>query len=253
MNRQRTPILKAPGAAAAVGRSGGTALRHALGRIVPSIPRPRYATPPGTMVRMALRIAVARSIRHSLACRGPVLVGRGCRLRIARSARLTLAPGAILLVGLEHPTPTGAVIELRPRSTMRIEGLVQLLRGTVVRLNWDAQLEIGDRTYLNAGAEIDCGGRMTIGRDCAIATGVALLSTDTHRLVRDGEPGEPHADLTIGDGCWIGHGATVLKGVTVGAGAVVAAGSVVTRDVGPASLVGGTPARRLRDSVEWTL
>ena len=202
---------------------------------------------------MALRVGLVRSLRHSLACRGPVLVGRGSRLRIARSAGIRLAPGAVLLVGLEPPSRAGAVVALRPRSRMRVEGLVRLLRGTVVRLNWDAELSIGDRSYLNAGASIDCGGTMTIGRGCAIASGAALLSTDTHRLVRGGVPGEPHAPVAIGDGCWIGQGAIVLKGVTVGDGAVVAAGSVVTSDVAPRSLVGGVPARTLREDVDWVL
>ncbi len=55
----------------------------------------------------------------------------------------------------------------------------------------------------------------------------------------------------IGDWVWIGCRATVLKGVTIGDGAVVAAGSVVTRDVPPAALVGGNPARVLRERVTW--
>jgi maltose O-acetyltransferase len=38
-----------------------------------------------------------------------------------------------------------------------------------------------------------------------------------------------------------------LRGVTVGAGAVVAAGSVVSRDVAPRTLVGGIPARHIKE------
>jgi acetyltransferase-like isoleucine patch superfamily enzyme len=199
------------------------------------------------------RASVLKSLRWSLACRGPVLVGRGSRIRVARGASIRLAPGAILAVGLEHPSPAGAALELRPRSELRVEGFVQLMRATVVRLNWDAVLTIGDRTFVNGGAEIDCGGRMTIGRGCAIAGGSALLSTDTHRLVVDGVPSHPHADVTIGDGCWIGTRAVVLKGVRIGDGAIVAAGSVVTRDVAPRTLVAGVPARLVREDVAWTL
>jgi acetyltransferase-like isoleucine patch superfamily enzyme len=43
----------------------------------------------------------------------------------------------------------------------------------------------------------------------------------------------------------------VLKGVTLGDGAGVAAGAVVTRDVAPRQLVGGVPARVLREDVSW--
>jgi acetyltransferase-like isoleucine patch superfamily enzyme len=47
----------------------------------------------------------------------------------------------------------------------------------------------------------------------------------------------------VGRNVWIGAGATVLQGVTIGDDAVVAAGAVVTRDVPPAVLVAGVPAR----------
>ena len=46
---------------------------------------------------------------------------------------------------------------------------------------------------------------------------------------------------------WIGANATVLPGVTIGKGAIVAAGAVVHRDVPPFTVVGGVPARILRE------
>ena len=52
--------------------------------------------------------------------------------------------------------------------------------------------------------------------------------------------------VTVGNDVWIGHGVIVLPGVTVGDGAVLAAGAVVTKDVAPYSIVGGVPAKVLR-------
>ena len=53
--------------------------------------------------------------------------------------------------------------------------------------------------------------------------------------------------VTVGHDVWIGHGATVLPGVTVGDGAVIGAGAVVSRDVAPYTIVGGVPARLIRE------
>jgi phosphonate metabolism protein (transferase hexapeptide repeat family) len=53
--------------------------------------------------------------------------------------------------------------------------------------------------------------------------------------------------VSVGHDVWIGHGATVLPGVTVGNGAVVGAGAVVSKDVAPYTIVGGVPARLIRE------
>lgn len=53
--------------------------------------------------------------------------------------------------------------------------------------------------------------------------------------------------VTVGHDAWLGHGATLLPGVTVGDGAVVGAGAVVSRDVAPYTIVGGVPARPIRE------
>ena len=46
---------------------------------------------------------------------------------------------------------------------------------------------------------------------------------------------------------WIGSAAVVLQGVTIGDGAIIAAGAVVTKDVKPYTIVGGVPAKYIRD------
>jgi len=58
--------------------------------------------------------------------------------------------------------------------------------------------------------------------------------------------------INIGQDAWIGTGAVILPDVTIGEGAVVGANSVVTGDVPPYTVVGGTPAKKIKKvEVPW--
>ena len=53
--------------------------------------------------------------------------------------------------------------------------------------------------------------------------------------------------VTIEDDVWIGTGAVILPGVTLHRGAVIGAGAVVTKDVDAYTVVGGVPAKFIKD------
>ncbi|MGY3060277.1 virginiamycin A acetyltransferase [Streptomyces sp. TE3672] len=53
-------------------------------------------------------------------------------------------------------------------------------------------------------------------------------------------------DTVVGNDVWFGHRVTVMPGVRIGDGAIIAAGAVVTGDVAPYTIVGGNPARLIR-------
>lgn len=74
-----------------------------------------------------------------------------------------------------------------------------------------------------------------------VAFGATILS---HDMVR-----AKHCDTRIGKNCFIGARSIIMPGVTVGDGSIVAAGAVVTRDVAPATIVGGNPAVPLRQNI----
>ncbi len=58
--------------------------------------------------------------------------------------------------------------------------------------------------------------------------------------------------IHIGNDVWIGGNVTILPGVTIGNNVVVAAGAVVTKDVPDNCVVGGVPARKIKDIADDT-
>lgn len=79
-----------------------------------------------------------------------------------------------------------------------------------------------------------------------------LISTVNHPMNATGR--RAHLGIakpvTIGDDVWIGGNVTILPGVSIGNNVVVAAGAVVTKDIPDNCLVGGVPAKKIKELVE---
>ncbi|WP_234733475.1 acyltransferase [Tellurirhabdus bombi] len=92
-------------------------------------------------------------------------------------------------------------------------------------------------------------GPVTIGSDVIMAQHVVLSGLNhSYEDVSQSIRAQPviTAPIIIEEECWIGANAVITAGVTVGRHSVVAGGSVVTRNVPPYSVVGGNPARLLK-------
>jgi acetyltransferase-like isoleucine patch superfamily enzyme len=110
-------------------------------------------------------------------------------------------------------------------------------------------LEIEDECFLGDECLLDLAEGIHLERQVTLAERVLVL-THTNVGYRD-HPLQAHfparaAPVVVEQGAFLGANVTVLPGVRVGARSFVAAGSVLTRDVPPATLVAGTPAREVR-------
>jgi acetyltransferase-like isoleucine patch superfamily enzyme len=109
---------------------------------------------------------------------------------------------------------------------------------------------IGDNVSIHPMCYIDSTGGISIGSDVSIAHGTTIMST-THGYEDISEPikdQEIHEKRTvIADNIWIGAKATILAGINISEGSIVAAGAVVTSNIEKNKIVGGVPAKVIKD------
>jgi putative colanic acid biosynthesis acetyltransferase WcaF len=128
-----------------------------------------------------------------------------------------------------------------------------LLRSLGARIGLGVQIHSSVRVMFPWNLTI--GDHVVIGRDVQLYA-LATITIDTQVLVSQGvhlcagshdytQPHFPiaHLPIRIESGSWIAADAFVGPGVTIGAGAIVGARAVVTRNVEPATLVVGNPAK----------
>lgn len=108
--------------------------------------------------------------------------------------------------------------------------------------------------------------RLIIGKFCSIACGAKFLFNSANHTLKSlssytfplffeewgldkknvASAWDNKGDIIIDNDVWIGYEAVIMAGVHIGDGAVIAARAVVTKDVPPYTIVGGTPARKIR-------
>src|SRR5918993_1432410 len=114
------------------------------------------------------------------------------------------------------------------------------------QINYGRNTKIGKNVFINFDCTfLDLGG-ITIDDQVMLAPKVSLLS--------EGHPVAPNDRQTLTPGkihikknAWIGAHAPILQGVTVGENAIVAAGAVVSKDVPANTVVGGIPAKHIKN------
>nr|WP_236017568.1 DapH/DapD/GlmU-related protein [Roseivirga sp. E12] len=86
-----------------------------------------------------------------------------------------------------------------------------------------------------------------IGYGTQILSSKHKIPIDGDKVFYSGHEGKP---IVIKNDVWIGANCIILAGVTIGQGAIVASGSVVTKDVRAYTVVGGVPAKLIRNRKE---
>lgn len=127
---------------------------------------------------------------------------------------------------------------------------------------------VGENAALCPGFQCDCGRNIHVGKNFLANYNVTILdimpvhigdyvmigpntliTTVNHPITPMGRRkhlgiGKP---VTIGNDVWIGGNVTILPGVIIGNNVVIAAGAVVTKDIPDNCVVGGVPAKIIKE------
>lgn len=116
------------------------------------------------------------------------------------------------------------------------------------KCDYGFNIHVGEDFYMNFDCIFLDVAEIRIGNNCMIAPQVAIY-TATHPINPDERNSgfEYAKSVTIGNNCWIGGHATINPGVSLGDNVVVASGSVVTKSFGNNVIIGGNPAKVIKE------
>lgn len=136
------------------------------------------------------------------------------------------------------------------------------IRGELTLFGHGGHIQIGEWCYVGEQTRLWSGCELTVGDRVLIAHQVSIMDNLTHPIssvrraqhfkdiVTTGHPRTIDLEdkpVRIEDDVWIGCNSVILHGVTIGARSIVGAGSVVTSDIPPGVIVGGNPARVIKE------
>lgn len=146
---------------------------------------------------------------------------------------------------------------LRPDQTDEMNDILKGLFGSIgerfiinqpFRCDYGCNIFLGEDCFINFNCTILDEAKVTIGDNAFIGPNVSIY-TACHPL----EPKKRNLfiewaePVTIGKNVWIGGDVTILPGVTIGDNVVIGAGSVVTKSFPPGVVIGGNPAKIIKE------
>jgi acetyltransferase-like isoleucine patch superfamily enzyme len=103
---------------------------------------------------------------------------------------------------------------------------------------------VANSVFILATVKLQIEDEVMIGPNTIIVTGNHTMVGGSYRYGQNKK-----APIRIGYGSWLAAGTKIMPGVTIGKGVLCAAGSVVTKNVENYKIVGGVPAKEIKESI----
>lgn len=121
------------------------------------------------------------------------------------------------------------------RAKISIGKFVFIRKNASIRIDFDGQLVISDKVFINDNCNINCVNKIAIGAYTKIAPNVCINDHD-HNYKDESDEHLLVGEVSIGEHVWIGSNVVILRDTVIGDHAVIAAGSVVKGTVPPHTL-----------------
>jgi serine acetyltransferase len=156
---------------------------------------------------------------------------------------------------LRKCTSLGKMVSINQKPLIINQGVIHLgdevriwsnINKTKIFVDKGGTLTVGKNSRIN-GVHISVSQEIQIGNNVRIAPYCIIIDNDYHKIDNHFSDEGARKPIIIEDDVWITMNCMIMKGVRIGRGAVIAAGAVVTRDVAPYTVVGGVPAKLIKN------
>lgn len=133
-----------------------------------------------------------------------------------------------------------------------LNGNFSIGRGCRFDIGKNAIITIGSGSYINPDTTLIIMNHLSIGDNCSISWNCQFLDEDFHVIEYPGIKNKESKAINVGNNVWIGCGVKIYKGASIPHGCIVASDSVIKkRFMKENCLIGGNPAKVLKENVQW--
>jgi acetyltransferase-like isoleucine patch superfamily enzyme len=188
---------------------------------------------------------------------------RTIRYKIKFGKKLKLSKGTLLPSNIELIIDETSTIVIEEGVVIRDLVELRATRGSLLHISKNCKIDrfvriiatnghdilIGDNARIGIGSVLNGGESITVGKNCLISGYVYLqTSMHNHKLKKNIiDSGYIYSPILIDDGCWLGAHSVIFPGVHLANRCVVGSNAVVNKNFCANSVVGGIPAKELKN------
>lgn len=121
-----------------------------------------------------------------------------------------------------------------------------------VRITSGGHLDFGNDFAITGPCLIVCDNEIQFGDNTLISWECQIMDNDFHNIIINQNQKSSLGNISIGNNVWIGSRVIVNKGCWIPDNCVIASGSLVNKKFDKSNLlIGGVPAKIIKDNIEW--